>query len=268
MQAAYGHAALNTASYSAPIYTVPANQPTVNMTWNNCQHKTYVNPAFTAALQNVPVPSNAVPSAGSDGEMVIWQPSTDTDWEFWRASESNGTWSACWGGRIQDVSENAGVFAADTGATGSGLALLGGLIRVQDLRSGAINHAIDLSIPAARQGSWSWPAQRSDGYEANSDDPAEGETFRFPATLDLDLFNLSPGALMIARAIQRYGMIVTDQSGAVSFQAEDPRPYEVNGAANPYQAYFSGSQSSWLKGIPWQDLQTLAWNYGEPSTGS
>jgi hypothetical protein len=267
MQAAYGHAVLNTTSYSAPIYTVPASQATVNMTFDNCQNKTYLSPAFAAALQNVPIPSGAVVSNGTDGEIVIWQPSTNTEWEFWRATDTNGTWSACWGGRIQNVSTSIGTFASGTGATGSGLALLGGLIRLQDLQSGAIDHAIDVSVPAARQGTWSWPAQRSDGYQANSDDPAEGETFRFPATLNLNSFNLSPGALMIARAIQQYGMIVTDQSGAVSFQGEDPRPYETNGAADPYQTYFSGPQSSWLVGIPWQDLETLSWNYGESSNG-
>ncbi len=70
---------------------------------------------------------------------------------------------------------------------------------------------------------------------------------------------------MIARAMQQYGLIVTDTSGAVSIQAEDPRPYETGGAANPYLSYFSGTQSKWLSALPWQDLQAVAFNYGEPS---
>jgi hypothetical protein len=264
IQAAYGHAELNTTTYSTPIYTVGAAQPTITMTFNDCQHKGYLAAPFAAALQNVPMPANAASSLGSDAEMVIWQPSTDTDWEFWRAAETNGAWSACWGGRIQNVSSNLGIFPTGTGATGSGLPLLGGVIRLQDLESGAIDHAINVEVPAARQGSYSWPAQRTDGYEANADDPAEGERFRFPASLDLSALHLSPGELMIARAIQQYGMIVSDQSGAMSFQAEDPRPYELNGAADPYTAFFSGPQYSWLQGIPWEDLQTLPFNYGEP----
>ena len=71
---------------------------------------------------------------------------------------------------------------------------------------------------------------------------------------------------MVARALQQYGAIVTDYSGSVAVQAEDPRPYEVNGAADPYASYFPGPQYSWLQGIPWQDLQAVAWNYGEPSS--
>ena len=68
---------------------------------------------------------------------------------------------------------------------------------------------------------------------------------------------------MVARALQSYGAIVTDQSGAVTVQAEDPRPYETGGAPDPYTAYFTGPQYSWLKDIPWQDLQAVAMNYGE-----
>ena len=265
VQTAYGHAVLNTSSYSASVYTVPPGQPTVNMQWNNCQHKTWESPAFAAALQNVPIPSNAVPSGGTDAEMVIWQPSTDTDWEFWKAANTDGTWSACWGGRIQSISSNPGAFASGTGATASGLPLLAGLIKLQDLQSGSIDHAIDVAVPAARESTFSWPAQRTDGYQSFADDPAEGERFRFPASLDLDSLGLTPGELMIARAIQQYGMIVSDQSGAMSFQAEDPRPYESGGTSDPYQAYFSGPQYSWLAGIPWQDLEAVAWNYGQPS---
>ena len=258
----YGSAALNTSSYSAPIYTVPADEPTVNMTWNNCQHRTWEDPKFAAALKNVPIPPNAVPSQGSDAEMVVYQPSSDTEWEFWVTSNTSGTWSACWGGEIQDVSQNPGIFAGTLGATASGLPLLGFLVRVQDLRSGAINHAINLELPNVRAGTFSWPATRSDGSSTNSNTPAEGERFRLPASLDLSKLDLSPGTLMIARAMQQYGLIVTDVSGAVSIQAEDPRPFEVGGGTNPYSPYFTGS--NWLAGLPWQDLEAVAWSYGEP----
>ena len=109
-------------------------------------------------------------------------------------------------------------------------------------------------------------ATRTDGASGNASAPAQGERFRFPASLDLSQFKLTPGQLMIARAIQRYGAIVTDTSGSVSIQAEDPRPDEVNGAPDPYAAYFAGPQYGWLQGIPWQDLQAVAFNYGQPGS--
>jgi len=263
----YGHAALNTYSYSAPIYTVPAGQPTVNIAYNNCQHKTWLDPRVAAALQNVPVPDYAVPSLGSDGEVIIYQPSTNTEWEFWVMSQSRttGGWSACFGGQITNVSQNIGVFPQWTGVTGSGLSLLGSLIRVNDLRSGLINHAIGLELPNVRSGAYSWPAARTDGWTSTASDPVEGERFRLDPTLDLSTLNLPPGELMIARAMQRYGVIITDRSGAVSLQGEDPRPFETGGAPDPYASFFTGPQYRWLKDIPWGRLQAIALNYGAPT---
>ena len=194
--------------------------------------------------------------------MVVYQPASNTEWEFWRAVQTNGAWSACGAARMQNVSQSPGIFATG-GVTGSGLPLLGFLIRVSDLQSGAINHAINIELPCARQGAFSWPARRTDGVCTDPNAPAEGERFRLSASLNLSTLNLSPGELMIARAMQQYGVIVTDFAGRAAIQAEDPRPYEVNGAPNPYAAYFTGASPDWLKDLPFQDLQTVAWNYGQ-----
>jgi hypothetical protein len=268
IQTYYGHAALNTSSYSAPIYTVPADQPTVNVTFNNCQSKPGVDPNFLAQLQSVPVPAGGVPSIGSDSEIVIWQPSIDTEWEFWKMAKdpNTGVWSACWGGRLDHVSQNPGIFPSPYGTSASGLPMLGYLIRVSELQTGVIDHAINLEVPLARASVYSWPANRTDGQGTDPTDPAEGERFRLDPSLDLSTLNLSPGALMIARAMQQYGLIVTDAAGAVVIQAEDPRPYETNGAPDPYTSFFSGPQYTWLQGIPWQHLQAVAWDYGKPSS--
>jgi hypothetical protein len=264
VQTPYGEVSLNTDRYSAPIYTVPAGQATVNVTWNNCLGAGSESPSLAAGLSNVPIPAGAVPSTGSDGEMVVYQPSSNTEWEFWRAVQTSGTWSACGAGRIQNVSQSPGIFPTG-GVTGSGLPLLGFLIRVSDLQAGVINHAINIELPCIRAATFSWPAQRTDGACNDPNAPAEGERFRLPASLDLSTLNLTPGELMIARAMQQYGVIVTDLAGRAAIQAEDPRPYEVNGAPNPYAAYFTGNSPDWLKDMPLQDLQAVAWNYGKPS---
>jgi hypothetical protein len=268
IQTYYGHVALNTSSYSAPIYTVPADQPTVNLAFNNCQGKSSLDPNFAAQLRGVPVPANAVPSVGTDSDMVIWQPSTDTEWEFWKMAKdpNTGVWSACWGGRLNQVSQNPGIFPSPYGTSASGLPMLGYVIRVSELQAGVINHAISLTLPLPRATAYSWPANRTDGQDTNPTDPAEGQRFRLDPSLDLSTLNLSPGALTIARAMQQYGLIVTDTSGVVAVDAEDPRPYETNGAPDPYTSFFPGGQYSWLQGIPWQDLQAVAWDYGKPSS--
>jgi hypothetical protein len=68
---------INTANYSTPIYTVPATQPTVPVIMD------YNNP-LAPAMGAVPIPSNALPAAGTDEEATIYQPSSDTLWEMWK----------------------------------------------------------------------------------------------------------------------------------------------------------------------------------------
>ena len=73
---------INTTSYSTPIYTVPANQPTVTVIISSD------NKPLQAAMAAVPVPANAQPAAGTDEEMTIYQPSSDTLWEMWLMSQA------------------------------------------------------------------------------------------------------------------------------------------------------------------------------------
>ncbi len=255
---------LNTSSYSAPIYTVPAGQPTVNVQFGaHCGGQP--DPAM---LQNVPIPNNAVPSGGADAEMVIWQPSSDTEWEFFKAAQdqSTGVWSACAVGKIAHVSDNPGIDPPGSGATASGLPLLAYLIRISELQSGHIDHAINLEVPENQAYVFSWPATKTDGKGVNWSDPAEGERFRLDPSLDLSTLPLSPGERIIAKAMQTYGLIVTDSTGSVpAIQAEDPRQYEGSSGVDPYASFFSGSsQQLWLKDIPWGHLQALPWDYGKP----
>ena len=70
--------AINTTSWSVPIYTVPASQATVRVTLVNA-----TSAALQSAWSAVPLPSNAQPAAGTDEHLVVWQPSTNRMWEFW-----------------------------------------------------------------------------------------------------------------------------------------------------------------------------------------
>ena len=64
--------------FSAPIYTVGPDQPTVRVVLDRNV------PALQRAVDAVPIPPDARPAAGSDRHMVVWQPATDSMWEFWR----------------------------------------------------------------------------------------------------------------------------------------------------------------------------------------
>jgi hypothetical protein len=63
---------------------------------------------------------------------------------------------------------------------------------------------------------------------------------------------------MIAVAAQRYGIIVRDQAGAVTFYGEDT---DAEGRPNPYYGpggYFQGQYvSALLQAFPWSHLQAM-----------
>ncbi len=260
----YGTFAINTDTYSSTIYTVPAGTPTTNWSFDDCQNQGSLPPNFAPVLMNVPTAAGMVQSMGTDGEITIYDPSLDEEWEFWVAAQTNGQWSACWGGTIQHVSTDPGIFPSGLGATASGLPLLGFLIRIDELQAGVIRHTLNIETVRTQSGVFSWPANRTDGNTAGADILMEGQRVRLDPTFDVTTLP-NPAERIIAKAMQDYGMILTDTSGAVTMQAEDPRPYMAahNTTTNPYDAIFAGAASyAVLQDIPLARLQVLAKDYG------
>lgn len=239
---------INTDRYSTPAYVAGPEAPRVHVTLDGSDAR------LQAELSSVPIPAAARPAAGSDGSLAVYQPSTDTLWELWVARRAADGWHARWGGRMTNVSANPGYFAAPYGATGTGLPLVAGLIGIDELGRGEIHHALAIAVPNTAARSFTWPAQRGDGRDAGPDAIPEGTRFRIDPSVDLSTLHLSPAGLAIARAAQRYGMIVRDTSACVTFYAEDPVS-----APKVYARLFGGAYpNAVLSGFPWQALQVVA----------
>jgi hypothetical protein len=252
---------INTTEYSIPIYTVPANQPTTRVQLANETH----NPALSKAWSAVPLPANAQPAAGSDGILAVWQPATDRLWEFWRLLHEADGWHASWGGAMHHVSTNPGVYGPQAwpgaqtwwGVSASSLSLLGGLISLEDLELGKINHALAMAIPGPRVGVYTTPAQRTDGKGTNPHALPEGAHLRLNPNLRLMTLHLPRLTLMIAEAAQRYGIFITDGAPIAELYAQDPTPTGANPYTSPGGYYESKYPSQLLATFPWQQLQLL-----------
>ena len=242
---------INTTSYSAPVFVVAARQATVRV---QIDHPPSPNrDALQREMAKVPIPAGAKPGGGTDARMIVWQPSTNTMWELWRMRWRRG-WHAGWGAKISEVSKFRGVNPFPFGATASGLPLAGGLITMDDVRSGSIDHVLALGIPAPRAGVFVAPANRTDGRFTGPTAIPEGTRFQLDPSLDVKSLGLSQTATMIARAAQRYGMVVRDGSEVVTFYAQDPTPT----GSNPWQAWFGGkSAARALDGFPWDKLRVV-----------
>lgn len=249
---------VNTTQYSTPVYRVGPGQPTVKVTLDNTQAN------LRAAFEQVPIPDDARPAAGTDGHLVVWQAATDTMWEFWRMTRQADGWHAVYGGRMAGVSRNPGYFADNPrwGATATGLPLLGGLMQLDELvgavgGAAPIDHALALGLPELRRTVFSRPALRTDGTVDSPTAIPEGTRFRIDPALDLDTVPMAPLVRVMAEAAQKYGMIVRDRAGAVAFFAEDPSQFGVNPFAGPAGLLGNQSSSVLLRQFPWAHLQAL-----------
>jgi hypothetical protein len=252
---------INTTDYSVPIYTVAADQPTVRVQLSS----PFSAPALQSAWSAVPIPADARPASGTDRTLVVWQPSADRMWEFWKLAQAGGEWTAAWGGAMQGVSANQGVYGPEAwpgakawwGSSASSLSIAGGLITLDDLQHGQIDHALALAIPNVRANFYASPAQRSDGDSSSPLSLPEGAHLRLDPSLDLVALHLPHLTLMIAEAAQRYGIYIRDRAKVTHFFAQDPTPT----GANPYGGaggYFEGrSPAQLLSQFPWDRLQLL-----------
>jgi hypothetical protein len=245
---------INTKAYSTGVYTVAADQPTVRVTLDAN------GPKLAADFARVPLPADARAASGTDGGLVVWQPSTQTMWEFWRLSKDMlGNWHTRWGGKMTDVASNPGYYASPYGASATSLPEVAGLITLQEEADGVINHALGFAVPSPTAGRFVFPAQRTDGDSASENSIPEGTRFRLPATLDIDALHLPRLIAMMARAAQRYGIIVTDKGGAVAFKAEDPHLYTQAFGFDPYASAFDGGGAfALMKSFPWRYMQAVA----------
>ena len=263
---ATGLAEINTRFYSAPIYTVSARQPRVRVTlidpWRAPGGR-----ALQSAWASVPLPPHAQPGAGTDQQLILWQPTTDRLWEFWKLQHSATGWQAAWGGAIRHVSTNPGVYGPTAwpgattfwGASASSLSIAGGLITLGDLARGRISHALALGIYNPRAGVFASPAERTDGRSRDPLSLPEGAHLRLDPRLALGPLHLPPLTRMLAEAAQRYGIVIRDTvAGDVTFYAQDPTPT----GTEPYfgqNGYYGGeTPRQFLASFPWRHLQLLA----------
>jgi hypothetical protein len=194
-------------------------------------------------------------------------------------------WCARWGGRDAGVQESPGHPQSDqegyaypegpdpndpaqvtkaakfeqTGwlATATSLPISAGTITVADMQSGVINHALGIAVIHPVKSTWSWPAQRTDGYvTADGTDLKEGSRIQVDPSVDCDTVMTYPMGRAVCHAGQQFGWIVWDKAGAVGFRAEQgvkalpqwgsvPQYAQLDGITSlPFRVIAPGSDSA------------------------
>lgn len=210
-----------------------------------------------------PIPSGAMSDREDDGHMLVIDPASGREYDFWQGRRSaDGSWtcSLC---STADL-DSSGVRPPKGGGTpwyqshGSracGFPLAAGLITVDEMRAGRIDHALAIAYPGIRQRWFRSPA--STGHPPNGIVSPDrgipcGGRIQLDPSVNVDALGLSPAARIIARALQEYGAYVGDYSASISLYAD--------GSPTARTAWSSGLlNAADVRAIPVERLRVVEW---------
>lgn len=269
-----GIAAFNNDRYNPSYYVVDSKTPRVDLEFFNCQNKPGVPEGLMdgpAMFKQVPIPAGAIPAAGTDSTLTLYDPTTDQLWEFWvlrKQAKNPNKWEACWGGRIDNVSKSPGFFDSPYGASASGLVTTGSMVTLKEAASGKIEHAMALNLIETGHHSRIWyPANRSDGNSSNPNAIPEGARLRLDPSVNVDALQMTPLAKAIAKAAQKHGFIVVDTAHAVAVIAESGQAQQAKTGKDPWGPILGGVPNyKQLEGFPWDKVQVIQQEYGKPGS--
>ena len=182
----------------------------------------------------IPVPDHAAASEPADGDnhLCIVDTTKNLSWDMWSAKKNeSGEWSTGLGAMVDlngtGVSEpwdkTEGEFDAHR-ARASGFPLLAGLIRVEEIKAGSIEHALEFSYSNCRASYYLPPASTSQfnfgGMLSSVDGIPMGGLIQLDPAIDVDTLQLNAAGKTIARALQKYGAYCGDYAYGTTIVAE------------------------------------------------
>jgi hypothetical protein len=229
---------INLHKWTIPVYEVDSTTPRVRVAkhtltaeereiWRSDRETFGHGPGFD---DGVPIPKAALPDPEEDAHFAV------VDWKAMRAWDT-------WGFRIRPD----GTFESNTGMTyaldgegvfrtsdfavkdgesihfhgpsrAAGVPAIAGLILHDEVLAGEIRHKLACAIRFPALQEFVWPAAWTDGPV--KDGIPEGAVIQLDPDLDLSAFDLLPGERVVARAMQRYGMVLVDYAGGSTLYGE------------------------------------------------
>ncbi len=229
---------INLHKWTIPVYEVDETTPRCRVakhalsagekeSWDSTRETFGHGPGFD---DGVPIPKAAVPDPEEDAHFAV------VDWKARRAWDT-------WGFRVKPD----GTFESNTGMTyaldgdgvfrteefpvvngesihfhgpsrASGVPAIAGLVLYDEVLAGEIRHKLACAIRFPAFQEFVFPAAWTDGPVPGG--IPEGAVIQLDPALDLSSFDLRPGEKVVARAAQRYGMVVVDYADGSTLYGE------------------------------------------------
>ena len=222
------------ATYGIPFVIVPSSQKRVPISFAG-GYPAQSDPG------PYPVPPNAPIEGGKNGygdrHVLVLQSGTCELFEMYHSQERNGgaSWNAA-AGAVFHLDSNALRPNGWTSADAAGLPILPGLVKCDEVRAGAIHHALRFTINRTQNG-FIHPATH---FSGTGGIVPMGARFRMKAGYDIS--RLHGQALIIAIAMKTYGMLVADDGYNWYFTGE--------GTGNHAASCWNDNDLDQLKSIP------------------
>lgn len=200
--------------YGIPYTVVPASQPLVPITYgtDGADYSDESDPGPMPIPLDAPIEGGSTtdpnPTSGDRHVLVVQQGSCIL-YELYNTVRTGSGFmvssSAKWDVKI-DATRPAGWTSADA----AGLPILPGLLKYDEVAGDHLTHALRFTVPHARR-AYTAPASHCGQY-ADATLPPYGLRARLRA--DFDLTPYTGDALVIVKALQRYGLLFADQGSA------------------------------------------------------
>jgi hypothetical protein len=181
-------------------------------------------------LRHLRVPERARSANNNDGSMSVFDVDRGYVVAFTDAAydDRSGTWTAS-GASVSYLASNGLDVrtgeASDPRNLGSHRGNNGAVMmaRLDEVAAGAIDHVLKVASGPEVSAKHVFPMVGSDGGSRDPSAPPQGLRFRIRPSIDLDALGLDPQALVIAKALQKYGFYIGDSSGVTALKVEDTR---------------------------------------------
>ncbi len=144
---------------------------------------------------------------GSDRHAIMIDRDACTLYELFDAEYASGGGSTAGSGAIWNLESNALRPAGWTSADAAGLPIFAGLVRIDEVKAGKVDHAIRMTASQTDK-SYVWPARHQAGAANNKNLPPMGARFRLKAGFSTSGFRSDTKTIL--SAMKKYGMILAD----------------------------------------------------------
>lgn len=229
--------------------------------WESVRQKDYFGhgPQFNP----VPIPENARPDKMTDAHFAVVDWNRMLAWDMWGLEKTEDGKYRSKTGMCYRLDGDGTFHPEELGyidgesvhfhgpGRAAGVPVIAGLVRYDEVHAGKIEHKLSCATRFAATQTYTYPASWTDGYVDGG--IPEGAVIQLDPALDLSLFELSPEEMVIARAMQEYGMVVVDIAQG--------QPLYVEGVWTDPNKSWEGELSEWenkgINAIPFKHYRVL-----------